>query len=101
MNREDIIRMARNIASQATHGRNWTYEYAMSVAMQLVEAGAAAEREEFAVHAVDIARRAIAEEREACAKVCEQSAQNYYPAIPEASGACIHLAIAIRTRGQA
>ncbi len=59
------------------------------------------EREEFAVHAVDIARRAIAEEREACAKVCEQSAQNYYPAIPEASGACIHLAIAIRTRGQA
>jgi hypothetical protein len=45
MNREDIIRMARNIASQATHGRNWTYEYAMSVAMQLVEAGAAAERE--------------------------------------------------------
>ncbi len=45
MTREDIIRMARNIASQATHGRNWTYEYAMSVAMQLVEAGAAAERE--------------------------------------------------------
>jgi len=40
-------------------------------------------------------------EREACAKVCEQSAQNYYPVIPEASGACTHLAAAIRARGQA
>jgi hypothetical protein len=44
---------------------------------------------------------AVAAEREACAKVCEQSAQNYYPAIPEASGACTHLADAIRARGQA
>jgi hypothetical protein len=41
-----------------------------------------------------------AAEREACAKVCEQSAQNYYPSIPEASGACTHLAAAIRARGQ-
>ena len=40
-------------------------------------------------------------EREACARVCEQSAQNYYPVIPEASGACTHLATAIRARGQA
>jgi hypothetical protein len=40
-------------------------------------------------------------EREACAKLCEQSAQNYYPVIPEASGACTHLAAAIRARGQA
>jgi hypothetical protein len=45
--------------------------------------------------------RAAAAEREACAKVCEQSAQNYYPAIPEASGACTHLAAAVRARGQA
>ena len=29
------------------------------------------EREEFAVHAVDIARRAVAEEREACAKMAD------------------------------
>ena len=33
---------------------------------------AAKEREEFSVHAVDIARRAIKEEREACAKVAER-----------------------------
>jgi hypothetical protein len=38
-------------------------------------------------------------EREACAKVCEQSAQNYYPVIPMASGACTFLAAAIRARG--
>jgi hypothetical protein len=44
---------------------------------------------------------AVLLEREACAKVCEQSAQNYYPVIPEASGACTHLATAIRARGQA
>jgi hypothetical protein len=31
----------------------------------------AREREAFAAHAVDIARRAVAQEREACAKVCE------------------------------
>jgi len=44
---------------------------------------------------------AVLLEREACAKLCEQSAQNYYPVIPEASGACTHLAAAIRARGQA
>ena len=38
---------------------------------------AAKEREEFAVHAVDIARRAIAEEREACAKIVEVEAMQY------------------------
>jgi hypothetical protein len=47
------------------------------------------------------AKLVAAKEREACAKVCEQSAQNYYPVIPEASGACTHLAAAIRARGQA
>ena len=45
-----------------------------------------------------VAEAAASKEREACAKVCEQSAQNYYPSIPEASGACTHLATAIRAR---
>jgi hypothetical protein len=48
-----------------------------------------------------VEEKATAIEREACARVCEQSAQNYYPVIPEASGACTHLATAIRARGQA
>ena len=81
MTREDIIRMARNIASQATHGRNWTYEYAMSVAMQLVEAGAAAERE-------------------ACAKVCDDRAFQFFTESPFFVE--MHeLADKIRARGQA
>jgi hypothetical protein len=45
--------------------------------MKLVADCVAKERKEFAVHAVDIARRAIAEEREACAKVCEDSVPTY------------------------
>lgn len=53
--------------------------------------GAAAEREEFAIHAVDIARRAIREEREACAKVCDGAHPNTLPAM---------LGMQIRARGQ-
>ncbi len=40
------------------------------------EKATAREREAFAVHAVDIARRAVAQEREACAKICD-SVNNY------------------------
>ena len=54
-----------------------------------------------AVEYKDMIAEAVAAEREACAKLCEQSAQNYYPVIPEASGACTHLAAAIRARGKA
>jgi hypothetical protein len=54
-----------------------------------------------AVEYKDMIAEAVAAEREACAKLCEQSAQNYYPVIPEANGACTHLAAAIRARGQA
>jgi hypothetical protein len=83
MTREDIIRMARNIASQATHGRNWTYEYAMSVAMQLVEAGAAAERE-------------------ACAKVCDDKHDTWrWDDEPDSASGPRDCAAAIRARGQA
>ena len=48
------------------------------------------EREEFAKHAVDIARRAVAEEREECAKVCEESWQ----------GSPKEIARQIRARGE-
>lgn len=58
---------------------------------KVVAVAVAKEREAFAVHAVDIARRAIAEEREACAKVCEDSVEY----------AADTLAQAIRARGQA
>jgi len=60
---------------------------------------AAKEREEFSVHAVDIARRAIKEEREACAKIVEQcvwpkSAEHPYDTRDV-------FATAIRARGEA
>ena len=58
MTREDIIKLA---------GHRQVSEWVI----KLVADAVAAEREEFAAHAIDIARRAIAEEREACAKVCE------------------------------
>lgn len=56
--------------------------------------GAAAEREEFAIHAVDIARRAIREEREACAKVAEDHQRSYYDSHGN------RIADKIRARGQ-
>jgi stage V sporulation protein SpoVS len=37
----------------------------------IVNAAVEQERKEFAVHAIDIARKAIEEEREACAKICD------------------------------
>lgn len=49
------------------------------------------EREEFAVHAVDIARRSIAEERKACENLCENMA--LYTGVD--------CAAAIRARGEA
>ena len=78
----DIIRMAREAGAWSQQFKNRDVEYVLS----------AESLERFAA-------LVAAAEREACAKVCEQSAQNYYPAIPEASGACTHLAAAIRARG--
>lgn len=63
MTREDIIRMALEAGSWETDTSELvTDDINLEHFAALV---AAAEREEFAVHAVDIARRAIAEEREA------------------------------------
>jgi len=84
MKQSEVIEMAKEIAVQygkSERFQTWTHDFMMQRLMELVTVSAATERE-------------------ACAKVCEQSAQNYYPVIPEASGACTHLAAAIRARGQ-
>ena len=53
------------------------------------------ERAELAVHAVDLARRAVAKEREACAKICDSFQERDVGMQPaECAGA-------IRARGQA
>jgi len=105
MTDEQIIEMARqaNLPScLATHPK------ALKRFAKLVEEKfIAKEREEFAVHAVDIARRAVAEEREACAKVCD-----YFEVPAQVRGAhqdyllgkemaASQLADAIRARGKA
>ena len=77
MNREDVIRMAREIAEQYSRAKRfqtWAHhDYMMQRLMGLVDA-------------------AKAEEREACAKVCDYADKSTHPA---------DLADAIRARGQA
>jgi hypothetical protein len=78
MNKQDIIRMAREAGGlpdpMVFIG---AYErFAALVASRVSAAAVEQERKEFAVHAIDIARKAIEEEREACARVCEAYTEN-------------------------
>ncbi len=72
---------------------------------QMVARAVEAEREAFAAHAVDIARRAVKAEIEACEKVCEKHAEVYAslpknPTTDSAWAACVDLRDAIRARGK-
>ena len=100
MSREDIIRMAREAGFEELFkdSHDWVCfteeieRFAALVAAAAIEQ----ERKEFAVHAVDIARKAVKEENEACAKVCEKlgmATNGMY----ERNHEC---AAAIRARGQ-
>ena len=84
MTQDEIIEMAREAGSIDSE----------NVILTVYNAFSSAEREEFAVHAVDIARRAIAKEREACAKLCDE-----YQDIPATEPR--HCAQDIRARGKA
>ena len=78
MTRDDIILMAQEIATQCIYRNRpvtWQFDYAMQRVMELVAAGAAAERE-------------------ACAKVCEPQEKHDDPMT------AFKIAEAIRTRGQ-
>jgi hypothetical protein len=78
MNRDDIIRMAQEIAAQyskAERFQTWTHDFMMQRLMELVAVSAAAERE-------------------ACAKVVETHA-------PTTTPTWVSYAAAIRARGQA
>ena len=94
MTQEEIISMAREAGVRDDENifEFSQYKYLERFAKLVAEK----EREEFAVHAIDIARRAIAEEREACAKVCENI--ETYEKIEKA---CFKFAAkTIRARGQ-
>ena len=69
MTREDIIRMAREADPEGCVGEppESLFHFAALVAAAAIEQ----ERKEFAVYAVDIARKAVKQENEACAKVCD------------------------------
>ena len=88
MTREEILQIGRKAGALIEIAQEkdllWLERY--------TELATAKEREEFAVHAVDIARRAVAEEREACAKLCESHWQT--------EGAASWCAEAIRARGK-
>ena len=88
MTREEILQIGRKAGALIEIAQEkdllWLERY--------TELAIAKEREEFAVHAVDIARRAVAEEREACAKLCESHWQT--------EGAASWCAEAIRARGK-
>ena len=95
MTDEEIIEMARraNLPScLATHPKSLK---------RFAKLVAAKEREEFAVHAVDIARRAVAQEREACAKVADKISDKYaWGYSGNEVDTADEIAVAIRARGK-
>ena len=89
MTRDEIIRMAKEADLWMTSDER------IAAVQRFAELVAAHELEQFAKqcakHAVDIARRAVVEEREACAKVADEYTHGVRPDI----------SAAIRARGQA
>ena len=96
MNREDIIRMAREAGAIFPADGSYHRFESPEDLERFAQLVAEKERAEFAAHAVDIARRAIKEEREACAKIVEESS------LPDAYSEPVLLDIAetIRARGE-
>jgi hypothetical protein len=101
IDRESVIRMARQAgASLDKHNGGFIDQsvllrFAALVASRVAAAAVEQERKEFAVHAIDIARKAIEEEREACAKECEHTAVRM-----GSEWMAHHCAAAIRARGE-
>ena len=94
MTQEEIIEMARQ-AGMAYEEKLEVYVANIDDLQDFAKLIAAKEREEFAVHAVDIARRAVAKEREACAMLClwHNNTLSQNPTL-------FHMAELIRARGQ-
>jgi hypothetical protein len=107
MTQDEIIEMAKQVwlsdYGVQTICRGSEVEMDLETLQSFAKLVAEKEREEFAVHAVDIARRAIAEEREACAKLCDSTIEQTYisgytGAVHSGRRECAEL---IRARGQA
>ena len=100
MTQDEIIEMAKQVGVDMSLGEHWSFFIEeLEVFAKLV---AAKEREEFAVHAVDIARRAVAEEREACAAICDDKHHTWrWDNEPDSSSGPRDCAASIRARGEA
>lgn len=104
MTPDDIIEMAREAA--AVNGTivsvGFDGEFLEAFAKLVDDKATAREREAFAAHAVDIARRAVAQEREACAQILantDLSGLRDHPLQNWIAGMLFELIKAIRARG--
>ena len=88
MTQDEIIGMYKEVSNKLCNGKEWCWSGVGEPLQLFAKLVADKERAEFAVHAVDIARRAVAKEREACLKACDQNHFAYFAAE------------AIRARGQ-
>ena len=105
MNREDIIRMAREAGISQDHAQGMTL-FLEHFATLVASAERESLRESFRVVTAAEASAAILHEREACAEVCKKHADVYAklegnPTAKSAWAACIDNRDAIRARGQA
>ena len=114
MTREDIIRMAREAGFHAWYTQPEEHPDHVAIIERFAALVAAAERnrtwtqDHWTEYERSIAAAAKAEEREACAKVCDETLAQHYmkQTIPERDealflAACADCAAAIRARGQA
>jgi hypothetical protein len=105
MNRDDIIRMAREAGINVTEGNSFSDDMYISVLYRFAALVAAAERERIkwdSIHSCHphcdrpaclAVRRAREDEREMCAKVCEAEGERI-------DASWLSCAAAIRARGQ-
>lgn len=93
MTNGDILRMARKAGLLVDYGEWRISEQRL---MEFASLVTAAEREACAKHYLDVMRKAVEEEREACAKVCEARASEEVGMAYE--GIALECATAIRTR---
>ena len=101
MNREDIIRMAREVGLPHWYETEGVVNEALLIKFAALLASAEHKRVQqvYTDAATGSVKAAIAYEREACAKVCEEQAKEY--ASMAAWKLCNECANAIRARGQA
>ena len=97
MTRMDILSLALNCGAHEKYEVVYMdFDDLEKFFKEAYNAGIEQERKEFAVHAVDIARRVAKEENEACAKLCEEQDSQQWSEVGEYNSGYGYL---IRKRG--